>query len=338
MRAPLALALLLVSAVCLAQAPASLGLGSPAPAPAIHFEKAHHDFGEILESGPRVSCSYGVSNRGQLALRIREVRAGCGCSSVSVGRRELAPGEGTTIEVRFDPKGLSGNVHKTLEVLSNDPAEPSARLTFEATVMAGIMPSATGVFFRGVRRDAKASASVRLRSTDGRPVEVAACNIPNAPCLSCAHSRDGDDAILDVTIDGGLIPRFSYNGADVLTVLTKSPKYPKFEFKVRWDVPAPVTAEPSRVTLQGAAGGEACATVVVSSGDGAAFRILRAVPSSPLMGVEGLGRDSAASHTFEVIFSGRARPGGYHEKLELRLDHPEQRTLEITVAAVVRPQ
>jgi hypothetical protein len=327
----MALALLLVPAACPAQAPVPLGLGPPAPA--IHFENPHHDFGEIPESGPKASHGYAVENRGQAALRIRGVRAGCGCSVASVGRRELAPGEGTTIEVRFDPRGLSGNVHKTLEVLSNDPAEPCYRLTFEATVIRGIMPSAAGVSFRGVRRGERASAAIRLRSTDGRPVEVAGCRIPNAPHLSCAHSRDGDDAVLDVAMDGGLVPRFSYSGTDLLTVSTKGPGRRRFEFRVAWDLLAPVSAEPARVALMGGAEGGGRAAVVVSSGGGEAFRVLRAAPSSPSISVEGLGLDSAPSHALEVVFSGRARPGGHHERLVLHLDHPEQRTLEIGVTA-----
>jgi hypothetical protein len=145
---------------------------------------------------------------------------------------------------------------------------------------------------------------------------------------------DGGDAVLDVAFDAGLVPRFSYRGTDLLTVSAKGPGRPRFEFRVDWELQAPVSAEPGRVTLVGGAGGAARAAVVVSSG-GEAFRILRAVPSSPLLRAEGLGRGSAASHALEVVFSGGARPGGYHEKLELHLDHPEQRTLEVGVTAVV---
>ena len=325
MRVPLALPLLIVPAVCLAQAPV------------IGFEKAHHDFGQVLESGPKVSWGYRVVNRGQAALRVSGVKASCGCSSVSVGRRGLAPGEETVIEVTFDPKGLSGNVHKTLEVLSNDPAAPSARITFEATVLRGIEPSANVVSFRGVGRDAKTSADIRLRSMDGHPVEVTSAKIPNAPHTSCTHSRDGLDAVLDIAFDGGLIPKFSYNGTCQLTVITKNHRYPKFEFKIIWDTPAPVSAEPSRVTLIGGANSEARAVVVVSSADGAAFRILRAVPSSPIVKVEGLGGDSATSHTLEIAVSKIAKAGGYNETVKLHLDHPEQREVEIAVAIVFPP-
>jgi hypothetical protein len=319
--------LLAAPASCLAQA----------PAPAIHFEKTHHDFGEIPENKLGVSCRFSVANTGSAALRIREVRASCGCSSVSIGSRYLAPGEGTAIEVQFDPKGLSGNVHKTLEVLSNDPMEPSTKLTFEATVIRGIMPSPTSVFFGNVQRYGKASASVRLRSMDGRPVEVASAKIPNAPYLSCTHYRDGLDAVLDISMDGGLIPKLTYNGADLLTVITKDQECPKFEFKVSWDMPTPITAAPARISLLGAPGGELRATIVVGSAGGEAFRILRATPSSPLIGVEDLSQGNAPSHTLEVVFSKKAKVGGYHEKLTLHLDHPEQRTLEVGVAAVLRP-
>jgi len=317
------LLLFVVSAVCPAQA----------PVPAIGFEKAHHDFGQVLESGPKVSWGYRVANRGQVALRINGVKASCGCSSVSVGRRVLAPGEETTIEVAFDPTGLSGNVHKTLEVQSNDPAAPSARITFEATVLRGIEPSANGVSFRSVGRDEKKAASIRLRSLDGRLVEVAGTKIKDAPHITCTHSMDGLDAVLDIAFDGCLIPKFSYNGTCKLTVMTKNHRYPKFEFKIIWDTPAPVSAEPSRVTLVG----EGRAAVVVSSAAGAAFRILRADPSSPIVKVEGIGRDSAMSHTLEIAVSKSAKAGGYNETVTLHIDHPEQREVEIAVAIAFPP-
>jgi hypothetical protein len=318
-----------------ATAAAAMALAQ-APAPAIHFEGPHHDFGTMVSDGGKASHRYRVANRGSATLRLKGAWTSCGCSVATVGRRELMPGEETFIEVEFDPKGLQGNIHKSLEVTSNDPTEPRARLTFEATVVRAIMPSADACRLGPIARGAEASSSIRLRSMDGRPVGVRRAEVPKSPHISCAHSMDGPDAILEVTMDGSLAPRLAYSGTAQLRVTTDSRSCPRFEFPVRWEVEAPVTAEPGRVALAGEAGRDLRAAVKVGSIGGEAFRVLRAAPSSPLVGVEGLGGDSAASHTFEVVFSGRARAGGHFEKLVLRLDHPEQRTLEIGVAAVVR--
>jgi hypothetical protein len=171
--------LLLAPCLCLAQA----------PSPVISFDKTHHDFG-IIDHDQEVYYRSKVTNKGSAPLQIKEIRPSCGCSYSMMGQWRLAPGEETFIEVHFNPAGLMGNVHKSLSVLSDDPANPDVLLTFEASVAYEIMPSTTAIFFNEISRSGPAiTKTVRLQSGNGQPVKVTDAKIPGAPYIACAPNR-----------------------------------------------------------------------------------------------------------------------------------------------------
>jgi hypothetical protein len=149
--------------IALALLPPSLAYAQ-APAPAISFEKTHHDFGRIPHDH-KASHRVTVSNAGSAALRVKGIRASCGCGDTALGQRDLGPSESTFLEIRFDPAGMTGDVQKTLEVTSNDPTNPVSVLTFGASVVRDVMPSATAVFFHKVPRGATAESSILLQGT-----------------------------------------------------------------------------------------------------------------------------------------------------------------------------
>jgi hypothetical protein len=305
-----------------------------APTPAISCEKTHHDFGRIPDD-QKVSHRVAVSNVGGATLRVKGVRASCDCSDTVVGQRELAPGEGTFLEIRFDPAGMAGNVHKSLEVISNDPALPISVLTFEANVVRDIMPSATAVFFHKAPRTGKTETSILLQSGNEERVVVTDAAIPDAPYLSCTPRSEGIDAALDIALDGRMVPKQTQRGAATLTGSTTSRKVPTLRFHIQWDAEPFITAAPERMVWSGAAGKELRATVHLRNTGGRAFRVLGAKSSSPLITVVGLGDASSVEHSFDVVLSPKARPGGYNETLTLALDDPEQPTLEYRVVAAL---
>ena len=311
--------------LCLAQA----------PAPAISFDNTHYDFGNISQDEV-VSHRYQVTNKGSAPLQIKEIRPSCGCSYTVLGRRLLPPGESTFIEVQFDPTGMIGTIHKSLDVISDDPSNPSSLLTFEASVTREIMPSTTIVFFNELSRGGSASSKIRLQSGEGQPVVVTDAKIPGAPYLSCSPQKDGNDVILNINIDGRLIPKQSQRGTDVLTVRTASKKFPIMQFQVIWDVKSAIEITPGKIFWTGSAGSELRATVSLNNPSGAPFRILEAKSSNSIIRAVNLTNNSAAGHKFDVVLSSRAKAGAYNELLTLKLDAPEQQTLEIGIVAILQ--
>jgi len=111
-----------------------LGLGAVAmAAPRISVDTPVYDFGEILE-GLAVVHTFVLQNVGDGPLTIDDVQVSCGCTTTSLAKSTLAPGESVDLEVTFDSAGFSGTMTKNIYVKSNDPATPKFTLQLTGTV------------------------------------------------------------------------------------------------------------------------------------------------------------------------------------------------------------
>jgi len=106
-------------------------------APRITFEKVIHDFGEI---GPETNslCEFKFTNTGDGILKITEVEKTCGCTPFTLAKKEYAPGESGTLQVRYYADKQSGEATKQLFVYSNDEARPKVALTIKASIAAKV--------------------------------------------------------------------------------------------------------------------------------------------------------------------------------------------------------
>lgn len=102
-------------------------------APKLVVDKRLHDFGN-LRSGEVVKTSFKLVNTGNSPLNIRQTKANCGCTVSKPGKKDLAPGESTTLEVTFNPEGRVGNQQKNVTIFSNDPQNPNQIITIKASV------------------------------------------------------------------------------------------------------------------------------------------------------------------------------------------------------------
>lgn len=107
---------------------------SPAEAaPKLKIDSTHFDFGYTPEGLPVVH-KYRAYNVGTDTLKINRVRPSCGCTSVPLTKKILAPGDSTDLELRFDTKRFKGQISKSAAVESNDSTQPDLQLHFTARV------------------------------------------------------------------------------------------------------------------------------------------------------------------------------------------------------------
>lgn len=306
-----------------------------AQGPTIAVDQPHFDFGKLYGEAKAVH-RFKVTNKGTAPLNISRLNPSCGCTSTVIGQWTLNPGQSTEIETTFNPAGFRGPVHKSIQVVSNDPANPALNLTFEAEVLREIMPSSEAVFFQDVQRTSPRKTSIRLVSGNGQPVHVTDTKAPGAPYLSCAVRPEGHDAWVDILLDGTRIPPGRQTGTDAIVVKTDNPKASVINLTVQWELRAAVVAEPARVAWVEPAGKELRARVSLKQVDGKPFRILSVKTTNPVLKVEGVGRNAASHHDLQVILAAKAKAGMYSEKILLTTDSPDQPEVELRVAASLR--
>ena len=104
-----------------------------ATAPKLKFDNPVYDFGKIKQ-GESVTTDFVFTNTGQGELNIRQTRASCGCTVSKPEKSTLQPGESSIIKVTFNSAGRRGIQQKSISVFSNDPSNPTQRITIKARV------------------------------------------------------------------------------------------------------------------------------------------------------------------------------------------------------------
>ncbi|QQS37725.1 MAG: DUF1573 domain-containing protein [Ignavibacteriales bacterium] len=102
--------------------------------PRVSVQLIEHNFGDIVQ-GQIGSHSFKISNVGGDILKILEVRPTCGCTAAQPDKKELTPGESTSIKVEFNSAGRLGVQEKYVLVKTNDEQNQEIRLKLKANVI-----------------------------------------------------------------------------------------------------------------------------------------------------------------------------------------------------------
>ncbi|MDR0354221.1 MAG: DUF1573 domain-containing protein [Deltaproteobacteria bacterium] len=114
---------------------ASAAAGEPPLAPVLVLPETDFYYGEAKPS-TTIFHDFVVKNEGQADLTISNVVPGCGCSVASF-TSFIPPGhEGkVTLSVDLYAEWAGHNVNKSASILSNDPVNPTTRITIRAVVL-----------------------------------------------------------------------------------------------------------------------------------------------------------------------------------------------------------
>jgi len=92
-------------------------------------------YATTVPAGTVAHHTFQLTNTGNATLKITNVEVACGCTTVSLSKQELAPGESVGLVATVDTAGFTGVVQKPIEVVSNDPATPRLVLTFSLVLV-----------------------------------------------------------------------------------------------------------------------------------------------------------------------------------------------------------
>ena len=79
-------------------------------------------------------ANFKYQNKGKTPIKIKSVRASCGCTVASTKKDEVAPGEKGEVTATFHIGGRTGLQQKAITVETDDPAQPVINLMLKAVI------------------------------------------------------------------------------------------------------------------------------------------------------------------------------------------------------------
>ncbi|MDG2199553.1 MAG: DUF1573 domain-containing protein [Phycisphaerales bacterium] len=140
------------------------GAQERAAASDINFASTEHDFGAIMDV-ETYQTAFPFVNSGTGSLVIKQVKAGCGCTTPALDKKVFAPGEASEIKVSFKPKG-SGRQTKRITVYTNDPETPVITLAIKADITPFVTATPKMVRFQSSTIGTGDQAVVQLAALD----------------------------------------------------------------------------------------------------------------------------------------------------------------------------
>lgn len=110
-------------------------LSACSTAPRIVVEPPSKDLGEVPQKP--LEISYTIRNEGGSDLIIEKISTSCGCTSATVDKNIISPGDTASLQVTLDPiaDNLFGNLTRVIYVRSNDPKTPEAEVEFRVIIL-----------------------------------------------------------------------------------------------------------------------------------------------------------------------------------------------------------
>lgn len=136
------------------------------------------DWGKVKPKDMPLNTIIKLKNVGTDTLFIKEAKPGCGCTTPTLKKQNLAPGEETNLEIGLNLPSYTGPVTKVITITSND-NEQSARLLYlKCDVVRDFVVSPTQYFtFNDMVVNKEASAKVTLKNASATDMVLTDWNI-----------------------------------------------------------------------------------------------------------------------------------------------------------------
>jgi hypothetical protein len=99
----------------------------------ISLSEKEWNFGSIPE-GKQLRHVVVIINKGSKVLEIDSLIEGCSCLSASIDSEKIAPGKSARMTVDYDSAGSSGDIVRTVQILSNDPKNSVIEYTVKGNI------------------------------------------------------------------------------------------------------------------------------------------------------------------------------------------------------------
>lgn len=121
------------------------------------------------------------TNTGKANLSITNVLTSCSCITSTNWSREIPPGQQGRIPIAFNSTGMAGELHRTINISTNDPLQPSVMLTIKGIVWQKIELTPPTALLSLPKDEAIAqTATIIITNHTDRPLNLQApiCSLP----------------------------------------------------------------------------------------------------------------------------------------------------------------
>ncbi|HCV42724.1 MAG TPA: hypothetical protein DGH68_04505 [Bacteroidetes bacterium] len=125
-----------------------------------------------IDRGKLATRQLTLKNIGNQKLNLGNVEVSCGCTGTVISKKELKPGDTTSLLITFNSSGFIGPVHKSLTISSNSADAPSTVVDLSAIVIEDLSFSPAWFYFKDTEAGHKSTAVVKLKNESTKDLMI----------------------------------------------------------------------------------------------------------------------------------------------------------------------
>ncbi len=214
--------------------------------PKITFEEHVYNFGKIY-IGENIKHGFKFKNAGRGELIINNVKSTCGCTGALVTKNKLLKNEEGEVEVRFNPGRYVGKVTKSVFVNSNDPENPSYKLTITGEIIEEVSINPKKINFGIIRKGDTCTRPLEIKVIPEFKIQIKKVESPN-PYITIVDGKTNEENSYKYEVTIG---NYDYLGKvnGIIFVYTSSNKQERIDVPFSGEIIGDITFYPEVVSL-----------------------------------------------------------------------------------------
>jgi hypothetical protein len=300
------------------------------------FEESNKDFGSVPR-GQVLTHPFTVKNTTGQTVTISGVRVSCNlCTSATVVKGQLKPGEDTAVSVRMDSGKFLGVKTVYVYVTFSEPQFDEVRLWVQANSRDDVNLTPDTLAFGQTKKGDPASKSVTVTFYGGVPADITEVQSESnyVQVKVGAGRRNGSELSYDLTARLRADTPVGKWYTDVW-VKTSNPSIPRVRVPLTVEIEPPLTVNFTTVNLGEVKVGAAAERKLVVRGD-RPFKITAVKGTDDVVEVKNAGDDSKEQHVLVVRLKG-GKPGDVNRTLKIVTDIKDEGEVEFRAKGTVVP-
>ncbi len=192
-----------------------------------------YDWGEVKPKDSPLEAKIKIKNSGNNdTLKIYSVKPGCGCTTAPLDKKNLAPNETATMDVKLNVANYHNNVSKSIRITSNDPDNRTKYLRLKCYVKHDIEMMPRFINYSNVTVGEEATGKVVIKNNSDNPIKIAQIR----PTLEGISLNLGKDDVIPakgkITLEAKYTPQQKGNFRGYITIKTDNEDNPLIKINI----------------------------------------------------------------------------------------------------------